>query len=197
MDINISSKIDEILQTRQSKLPKIVSEIDRWSKVSLDLKQLDQVILHEQHLAEDLRVSLQSINVLSIESKIPKVISDLSWLKERFSRNTINIGVSGKARVGKSTLLQKISGLGEQQIPTGSGLPVTAVRSQIYHSSTQHRATIQFHSFVSFREEILKPYHKELGLLDILPSTVQDFQRMCYPESIENIPSKKNIIEST
>ena len=52
MDINISSKIDEILQTRQSKLPKIVSEIDRWSKVSLDLKQLDQVItsiLHEQH----------------------------------------------------------------------------------------------------------------------------------------------------
>ncbi len=88
MDINISSRIDEILQTRQSKLPKIVSEIDRWSKVSLDLKQLDQVIasiLHEQQLAEDLRVSLQSINVLSIEEvKFQKLYPIYHGLKSGF-----------------------------------------------------------------------------------------------------------------
>ena len=59
------------------------------------------------------------------------------------ARDTVNVGVSGQARVGKSTLLQSVSGLGDDQIPTGQALPVTAVRSRIFHSPgprTRHPA---------------------------------------------------------
>ena len=45
----------------------------------------------------------------------------LRVLEARLARDTVNIGVSGQARVGKSTLLQSVSGLGDDQIPTGPG----------------------------------------------------------------------------
>ena len=202
--MNIQDQIKTILDSRKNQLPKVKAEIERWNKISGDLKYLNQVIhsiLQEHALPDDLAHLLKNIPLESIDNKIPNVLADLSWLKQRFSRNTINIGVSGRARVGKSTLLQKISGLGEQQIPTGSGLPVTAVRSQIYHNPIQHRAIIEFHDFASFRDNVLLPYHKELQLLDKLPKTAQDFQNMQYPqriaelaEAIQDNPSKAALL---
>ena len=67
--------------------------------------------------------------------------------------------------MGKSTLLQTIAGLTDEQIPTGEGIPVTAVRCRLRHSTTHKRATLTLHSFESFRDEILRPYHQELGLV--------------------------------
>ncbi|WP_180159147.1 hypothetical protein [Acinetobacter sp. YH01026] len=202
--MNIQDQIKIILDNRKNQLPKVEAEIERWNKISSDLKHLNQVthsILQEHALPDDLAHLLRNISIESIDNKIPNVLADLSWLKQRFSRNTINIGVSGRARVGKSTLLQKISGLGEQQIPTGSGLPVTAVRSQIYHNPIQHRAIIEFHDFASFRDSVLQPYHKELQLLDKLPKTAQEFQNMQYPqriaelaEAIQENPSKAALL---
>jgi len=36
-----------------------------------------------------------------------------------FSRSTLNIGVIGRARQGKSRLLQSLTGLGTEEIPSG------------------------------------------------------------------------------
>jgi hypothetical protein len=203
--MNIQNQIKTILDNRKNHLPKVEAEIERWNKISGDLKYLNQVILsilQEHALPQDIAHLLKNLNIESIDNKIPNVLADLSWLKQRFSRNTINIGVSGRARVGKSTLLQKISGLGEQQIPTGTGLPVTAVRSQIYHNPIQHRAIIEFYDFASFREHVLQPYHKELQLLDKLPKTAQEFHNMQYPqriaelsEAIRDNPSKTSLLK--
>ncbi|MFW1945207.1 hypothetical protein ACG93R_17075 [Acinetobacter guillouiae] len=202
--MNIQDQIKTILDNRKNHLPKVEAEIERWNKISSDLKHLNQVMhsmLQEHALPDDLVHLLRNISIESIDNKIPNVLADLSWLKQRFSRNTINIGVSGRARVGKSTLLQNISGLGEQQIPTGDGLPVTAVRSQIYHNPIQHRAIIEIHDFASFRDSVLQPYHKELQLLDKLPKTPQEFQNMQYPqriaelaETIQENPSKTALL---
>ena len=83
-------------------------------------------------------------------------------LEARLARDTVNIGVSGQARVGKSTLLQSVSGLGDDQIPTGQALPVTAVRSRIFHTPDLRRATLRLHSFDTFVADVLAPYHAEL-----------------------------------
>ena len=114
-----------------------------------------------------------------IRKDIAKAIELLRVLEARYSRKTINIGVSGRARVGKSTLLQAISGLEDEQIPTGSGIPVTAVRSQIFHSTTQQRATLSLHSFSTFLDEVLRPYHDELGLEP--PLSAHEFRTRKYP----------------
>ena len=80
----------------------------------------------------------------------------LGALRVRFSRDTVNIGVSGEARVGKSTTLQKFSGLTDTQIPTGKGLPVTAVRSEIYNSADE-RAEVTFRDQKTFIAEYIQP----------------------------------------
>ena len=45
----------------------------------------------------------------------------LRVLEARFARDTVNIGVSGQARVGKSTLLQSVSGSGRRPDPDRAG----------------------------------------------------------------------------
>ena len=84
-------------------------------------------------------------------------------LEARFARDTVNIGVSGQARVGKSTLLQSVSGLGDDQIPTGQALPVTAVRSRIFHAPDLRRATLRLHTFDTFVTEVARALPRRAG----------------------------------
>lgn len=86
-----------------------------------------------------------------------------------------------KLRLSLTTLLQTIAGLTDQQVPTGTGIPVTAVRSRLRHSTTHLRAILTLHSFETFRDQILEPYHKELKLSSC-PTTLKDFQSFNYSE---------------
>ena len=106
----------------------------------------------------------QSLLAADMPGRIEReVLPRLQRVERRFGRRRLNIGVAGKARVGKSTLLQSISGLDEEQIPTGDNLSVTAVRSRIFHSATQRRALLSFHDWESFRRDVLQPYYTRLG----------------------------------
>ena len=105
----------------------------------------------------------------------------LRVLEARLARDTVNIGVSGQARVGKSTLLQSVSGLGDDQIPTGQALPVTAVRSRIFHAPDLRRATLRLHSFDTFVTDVIAPYHAELDIAG-LPGTPEEFRHWPYPK---------------
>lgn len=82
--------------------------------------------------------------------------------ERRLSRKTINIGVAGGSRVGKSTLLQTLTGLTDDQIPSGSGAPVTAVRSQIFNQEAGATpfALIEFYDETDFIENRIKPLMK-------------------------------------
>ncbi|MEU9877719.1 hypothetical protein [Streptomyces phaeochromogenes] len=104
-------------------------------------------------------------------------------IASRFTRTTVNIGVSGAARMGKSTLLQSISGLDDNQIPTGHGIPVTAVRSRIFHSPSVRRAELDLHSPESFLTAVISPLHAALDLSPA-PRTVAEFRDSVYPEAL-------------
>jgi hypothetical protein len=103
-----------------------------------------------------------------LKNEITDVVPKLSNLTERFRKKTINIGVAGNARQGKSTVLQHISGLTDQEIPTSDKLPCTGAKSKIHHFEGKAYADIEFYSADEFFRDIILPYF-------------QDFQRLNYP----------------
>ena len=191
--MDIALQISNILKNRKANLPEIEKQIHRWQIMKENFNSLDSTldtVISDAETPDELRTVLKNVDTAEIQNSIPRVLADLDSLKERFSRDTINIGVSGQARVGKSTLLQSISGLGEEQVPTGDNLPVTAVKSQIFHSD-KNIADIEFHTFTSFKESILFPYHNELALT--CPQTIREFRGYSYPENENDLVESKRI----
>ncbi len=190
--LQIENKITTILQERHHQLPRIDQQIEHWKKLDQQLASLEGAIVTlRQHEVTDgqTQSTLSTLHFSSIHEAISTTLINLGLLKARFSRSTLNIGVSGRARVGKSTLLQSIAGLKDEQIPTGSGLPVTAVRSQIFHSQ-QSRATLQLHNYESFRRDVLQPYHEALDLPEA-PQTLEQFASYQYPRSDADLSESK------
>ena len=79
-------------------------------------------------------------------------------------RETVNIGVVGSTKVGKSTLLRTITGLPDTVIPTTRFNPTTASASRIYHTTGQPSAVLTLHTWESFRDSYLAPLHQAGGL---------------------------------
>jgi hypothetical protein len=182
---DVQDRIKALLERRRTRLPLVQKEVVLWKRLDQEIGVLDSAInelrAHPRTPAE-LSQLLYGFNTEELRKGIASAIETLRVLEARFARRTINIGVSGRARVGKSTLLQSMSGLADEQIPTGSGLPVTAVRSRIFHSTAHQRATLSLHTFASFSEEILRPYHDELGLPSPALSP-REFESWNYPSS--------------
>lgn len=182
---DIADRVHAILTERSRRLPRIRADIGWWLVLDEQLGDLAvgvEELRHHPTTPDELRVGLAGFRVEELREGIAEAVALLRVLESRFSRSTIDIGVSGQARVGKSTLLQAMSGLGDEQIPTGQALPVTAVRSRIHHSPDHRRATVALHSFETFVAEIIAAYHAELGLPG-LPATPSEFRTWAYPEA--------------
>lgn len=153
-------RIDDILLARRRLLP----EIERKAKDASAQKDTIRELISLLEELRSLETEPAAFSLIDEKLKaLQTLASDFSVrarrlqnLSRRFSRATVNIGVSGEARVGKSTTLQSLSGLGDTQIPTGKGLPVTAVRSEIYNSSDE-RAIVVFRDQRDFVTEYLTP----------------------------------------
>src|SRR5699024_9717578 len=143
--MNIRDRIEGILRQRHAEAEKIKEQHVTWNDFRdrvTEIEALTQELQGATTLSEFARESLADFDSEGLRKEIDNALDRLDVVENRFSRKTINIGVSGRARVGKSTLLQSISGLSDEQIPTGSGVPVTAVRSAIFHSENEEKATL-------------------------------------------------------
>lgn len=194
MSQSISARIQEVISLRAQQLPRIQDNIHKAEEIRDGLNVLDRALskLEEHpHVTEQLKNHIHEFKKLSLQAGMVKPLQELGVAQNRLQRKTINIGVSGQARVGKSTLLQTISGLTDDQIPTGDGLPVTAVRSQLRYSTAHQRATLAMHTFETFREQILVPYHKAIQLTST-PYTLEEFRSFNYhqPSRIAEAPSE-------
>lgn len=88
--------------------------------------------------------------------KIDKTLKKLEELKIRFSRDSINISVIGRAGQGKSRLLQSISGLDNAIIPADSGGDCTGAKSVICNSSEPLHAIIHCYNETELIEQVQK-----------------------------------------
>ena len=194
----ISSEIAAIIKQRLGKVPAIDLQIEKLRKLEHSVSALEVSVSEmksSEKTSDELRQGLDMLNLSPIHLGIAEFIAGLQAVKARFSRQTINIGVSGAARMGKSTLLQAISGLRDEHIPTGATLPVTAVRSQIFHSNNQNQAVVHFHDFDSFKESVLDPYHQELEITDV-PCSLEVFEKYKYPQPAALSPEKRELSSS-
>ncbi|WP_036484412.1 hypothetical protein [Myxosarcina sp. GI1] len=187
-----TKQIQEILARRQPLKEKITAVGDnlRSLVISLDTltKQRDRLITQITEPEET--DNLQQLNFQELQSQIQSQLVELDLLKNRFNRNTINIGVIGRAGQGKSRLLQSLTGLSSNEIPTGDRGHCTGVRSKILHQpETDTYGEITFHSEHSFLQEVIAPYYKELDLGQV-PYSLDEFA--CNP-----LPSRPSHLTNT
>jgi energy-coupling factor transporter ATP-binding protein EcfA2 len=99
---------------------------------------------------------------------------ELERAEARFRRPTLTIGTIGRSGQGKSTMLQSLTGLGDQEIPSGEGSFMTGVPSHIRHTAGPTEAEIEFHDVRSFLDEVLATYYTALELGPV-PESLDEF----------------------
>ena len=174
------------MRRRRELLPIIEQEIERWTGLRALLSDLTMALADAAVAEEGPAPVVFDIDGVELERVAAEALAALAVTRARVSRHTVNIGVSGRARNGKSTLLQSLSGLDDDQIPTGRGQPVTAVRSRIFHSDTARGARLTMHSAVSFCTEVVGPYFQVLGLARE-PRSIAEFSGFDLPAAVRDL----------
>jgi len=170
--MNRSAHIDNVIAQRHPLAQRIEA-------VAKNLEALSSIVsrCEEYHVflkaREDASVSTlpEQVDWSAIRISIKSERDSLDKLKARFSRDTLNIGVVGRARQGKSRLLQSLTQLTRAEIPDGDRQHCTGVRSTICHkpdlSPNETYAEVSFYSAQSFLQDVLTPYYQELKLGEV------------------------------
>ncbi len=165
-------RIETSLQEMQGLLTRFLDEEETF-KQSIDKGNRLQLVSLQQRCSE-------------LKSEIASQLGRLDKLRSRFSRPTLNIGMVGLARQGKSRLLQTLTGLGSREIPDGNRTDCTGVRSSIMHSQGEIVATVSFYAPSIFLDEVIAPYFEKLEL-GAKPLSLNAFADGVLPE----LPSEK------
>jgi hypothetical protein len=88
--------------------------------------------------------------------------------------------------MGKSTLLQAISGLDDHTIPTSAGEPCTGAKSKILHHQGEPHAVVEYFTEAEFLVGIVHSYFSDLGLSP-LPASLAAFAH-CLPPKPADLP---------
>lgn len=189
--------IDSIIDKRKKKLPEIVAakrQTQEELKALMTVQEALNMVLAEcndSSVSEPGKRALEATTQYSCE--LSKRIDALGTLERSFNRNTINIAVSGAARSGKSTTLQKMSGLTDEQLPSGSTKPLTAVTSRLFNSN-KCVAEVAFRSKRSFVTDYLTPHlntlNEFLGKANAISvATIDEFAKAKLPDQLKGDPS--------
>ena len=135
--MSIANEVNEIIQRRNSKVHVLEEHENRLRAVyeNLEMLQKQKKCMLENsgslRLSNEVLDCIQELDIRPYQTKWNEVQQLIYELKNRFSRETINIAVVGGARQGKSKLLQSISGLDDRVIPAFSTSDCTGTTSMI------------------------------------------------------------------
>ncbi|MDR3109245.1 MAG: GTPase domain-containing protein [Planctomycetaceae bacterium] len=163
-----AEKIDQIIVSRKPISEKTEKTIEQLRNVEGALNNVSALLLQvaqkeipaeQKDKAKTLQEEVRKI----LDEKIPQSIRELAQLQRRFSRPTLNIGVAGNARQGKSTFLQALTGLTSDEIPSAAEGHCTGAPSVIVNH-TETYADIEFFTDGEFLREVILPFYSILGL---------------------------------
>ncbi len=137
--MDIPQKIDAIIRRRQQQLPEIEAAIQRIQNARTVVDRFDafRVQLNggteeTTEFVERLAEQLATVSTDNFYREYEQGLAQLNRLQARFSREEVNISFVGRAGQGKSLVLQRISGLGGDVIPSSGGaMDCTGARSII------------------------------------------------------------------
>jgi len=170
---NIKTRLSEIIADRSGRAEKIGGELKKWNEIRLQIKETLDKFRRAERLNPNLSSEYSSVLDQALR-KISGVIADYERELARFERKSLCIGIGGQARVGKSTFLQSVTGLGEDQIPTSDKFFTTAIRSRI-ENSREEVAIADFHSEESFLSDVIHPICDKLRIAR--PYSLDEFRR--------------------
>lgn len=183
-------KIASIIQSRQPLAQSVESVQERFRRVidQFDaFKRLCSRKMQDSSLTNDLsKLNTVLSNSGQLIEEGTELRGKLSHLANRLSRDTLNIAVIGRARQGKSRLLQSITGLSSDEIPDGRLEFCTGVRSDIINDPKADTAyaVVEFMTEKRFLEdkvslyfEALREYKKDITI----PVTISEFRSMTLP----------------
>lgn len=178
--MDIPQKIDEIIQKRKELLPPIEDTIGRVEEARKAVKALDE--FRNGPGTEMQSESMDRLRTISTEmfyAKCDDAIHALEQLKHRFSREWISISFVGRAGQGKSLVLQRISGLEADVIPSADGPDCTGARSIISNSSEEEtKARITFFTEKEIVDIVNRYLEKIFKTDDYNVLTVDDISRL-------------------
>jgi hypothetical protein len=178
VSVSRSEKIAQILTRRASHSVALETVDARLASVGATLARLDSARIELlQGLDDEARDRLFEIGnaIRELDDELRQERAEITRLMARLGRRTLNIGVVGRARQGKSRFLQSLTELTSREIPDGKGGFCTGVPSVIQHAPNGvTRAEVFLHDESSFLAEIVRPYFEQLGL-GTPPVSVREF----------------------
>lgn len=181
LKIDKKTQIAWIIETRKPLVDEIEQEQHNLRKTALAMRAIENL---QQQIMQSGEASLservKNIQFSPVQEAVQVQLEVLEKLKARFSRNTLNIGVIGRARQGKSRLLQSLSGLSSSEIPDGELGACTGVRSTVTHNPDDSYAEVYFYTEDEFLRTVLVPYYSELEL-GSAPTSVDQFASSILP----------------
>ncbi|WP_414623783.1 hypothetical protein [Calothrix sp. CCY 0018] len=185
-----ATQIATIIEKRRPLAEKIATVEGSLKTLAATLREIDEYRTKLISTIEEERVIgyLKEIYLSNVLSEIDIELQAIGKIKARFSRETLNVGVVGRARQGKSRLLQSLSGLTASEIPDGDRQHCTGVRSTIHHNkNVDTYAEVWFYSEQSFLNDVIAPYYEKLGL-GSKPATLDTFANNSLPPLTGKLP---------
>ncbi len=187
----IEQDIQNIIDKRRPFKDRVERAINALTSVSKDFEIFKRACNENKSLAEEFMNIAGIINeAQKLSGEIAERQKELKSIENRLSRPTLNIAVIGRARQGKSRLLQTITGLSAQEIPDGDGQYCTGVRSDIINnkneSSNTAYADVNFLTERKFLDEKVVPYFEALrkykpNEFEVPPATFAEFKNINLP----------------
>lgn len=183
MNMTMDIKIDDVIKKRKSHFLKIQDTIEKINFIHSNISKIESKKNQLDSIAADfntLQHNAININFTEIYKLLDENKGSFSKLLEKINRNTLNIGVVGRMRMGKSTFLRTISGLTNREIPADNLGACTSVQSNIYHYDGDTYADIYLHSEKSFLGQVIHPYYEKLNFNN-LPENLSIFKSTPLP----------------
>ena len=183
-------RIESIIQQRKPLAERVLGVRERLTQ-ALDQFERFQVLCRSTLQDKELAPEFGDLGRILDEAARPMrdgvaLKDDLTLIQNRLSRDTLNIAVIGRARQGKSRLLQTITGLTTEEIPDGNQAFCTGVRSDIINDPTAERAYAQVNFLTEkrFIDENIAPYFRDLQVYKpdlFTPMSVAEFKAFALP----------------
>jgi ribosomal 50S subunit-associated protein YjgA (DUF615 family) len=187
-----SEKIAQILSRRAEHARSIEALDAHLATVGAGLTRLDESRLELQaRLVDEARDRLYEVGreIQDLHESLRSERAEIRRLTGRLNRPTVNVGMVGRARMGKSRFLQSLTGLSSEVIPDGSGGFCTGVPSLITHvPGAQSTAEVFLHDESSFLAQVVAPYFTKLELGDP-PVSASEFGRQPLPPAPSDAPA--------
>lgn len=182
-------KIQSIIQRRKPFAKSIIdakTSLEKTLEQFIKLKGICSSALSDEALTPE-RERVNEIFRGFNARQADELQANMTNIYRRLSRDTLNIAVIGRARQGKSRLLQTITGISEDVIPDSDGPVCTGVRSDIINDpeASETFAYVNFLSEEEFINNTVGRYFRELqkhkpGLA--IPETLTEFRHCVLPD---------------